>query len=70
MVDPYRSLQDRLTERKGQIDQAQQEVQGQLELTKAKQAEAEAAQMELKEKQGKAEEPSKDVRELEGCLGG
>ena len=69
LVDQFRSLQDRLREKKKQFDKSQFDIQAQMERIKEVQRELEETQEELGKRQSKIVELEKEVKELEKHLG-
>ena len=67
-VDQFRSLQDRLREKKRQFDKSQLDIQSQKERIKEVQKELEEAQEELGRRQSRHGELEKEIRELESTL--
>ena len=68
LVDQFRSLQDRLREKKRQFDKSQLDIQSQKERIKEVQKELEEAQEELGRRQSRHGELEKEIRELESTL--
>ena len=68
LEDQFRSLQDRLRDRKRHFDKAHLDIQAQKERIKEVQKELEEAQQELEKRQSRAGELEKEVRELESTV--